>query len=128
MSDVHAHPDNPGKIANVNKIYSDASAETAASGGIDFALFTGDYVKYGSRYDNWQQWNGAPVMAENMFALLAGNHEYYYTGGKTNVSGRSETKMWHNKWMLACRNDPKNGAEGASERLETSYWFARDSV
>ena len=128
MSDVHSHPDNPGKIANVNKLYGDAVAKTAASGGIDFALFTGDYVKYGSRYDNWQQWNGAPVMAENMFALLAGNHEYYYTGGKTNVSGRSETKMWHNKWMLACRNDPKNGANGASERLETSYWFIRDSV
>lgn len=128
MSDVHAHPDNPGKIANANKLYADAVSKTSSSGGIDFILFTGDYVKYGSRYDNWQQWNGSPAMTGNMFALLAGNHEYYYTGGKTNVSGRSETKMWHNKWILACRNDPKNGATGASERLETSYWFIRDGV
>ncbi len=128
MSDVHAHPDNPGKIANVNKLYADAVSKTASSGGIDFIFFTGDYAKYGSRYDNWQQWNGSPAMTENMFALLVGNHEYYYTGGKTNVSGRSETKMWHNKWALACRNDPKNGAMGASERLESSYWFLRNGV
>ena len=128
MSDVHSNPGHPGKMANVNKLYADAAEKTAASGGIDLALFTGDYVKYGSRYDDWRQWNGSPVMAENMFALLAGNHEYYYTGGRTNVPGRSETKMWHNKWMLACRNDPKNGAMGAGGRLETSYWFIRDGV
>ena len=129
MSDVHAHPDNPGKISNVNKLYADAVSKTSASGGIDFIFFTGDYAKYGSRYDNWQQWNGSPTMTDNMFALLVGNHEYYYTGGKvSDVPNRDESKMWHNKWILACRNDPKNGAMGANERLETSYWFIRDSV
>ena len=46
-------------------------------------LFSGDAVKYGSRYDNWQQWNGSPAVTNYMFAMIPGNKEYYYTGSNT---------------------------------------------
>ena len=73
LSDVHSHPDNPGKMTTVELLRQDAEARTASSGGIDFVLFSGDAVKFGSRYDNWQQWNGAPTVTNYTFAMIPGN-------------------------------------------------------
>ena len=117
MSDVHSHPDNPGKMTTVELLRQDAEARTASSGGIDFVLFSGDAVKYGSRYDNWQQWNGAPAVTNYMFAMIPGNKEYYYTGSST---------FYDYYWYLAVKNNPPNGPS-TTER-EGCYWFLRDSV
>ena len=117
MSDVHSHPDNPGKMTTVELLRQDAEARTASSGGIDFVLFSGDAVKYGSRYDNWQQWNGVPTVTNYTFAIVPGNKEYYYTGSST---------FYDYYWYLAVKNNPQNGP-GTTEQ-EGCYWFIRDSV
>ena len=117
LSDVHSHPDNPGKMTTVELLRQDAEARTASSGGIDFVLFSGDAVKYGSRYDNWQQWNGAPTVTNYTFAMIPGNKEYYYTGSST---------FYDYYWYLAVKNNPPNGP-GTTEQ-EGCYWFIRDSV
>ena len=107
MSDVHAHPDNPGKMTTVELLRQDAEARTASSGGIDLVLFSGDAVKYGSRYDNWQQWNGAPTVTNYTFAMVPGNKEYYYTGSSA---------FYDYYWYLAVRNDPPNGPDATETR------------
>ena len=117
LSDVHSHPDNPGKMDTVELLRKDAEARTAASGGIDFVLFSGDAVKFGSRYDNWQQWNGSPSVTNYTFAMIPGNKEYYYTGSST---------FYDYYWYLAVKNNPPNGP-GTTEQ-EGCYWFLRDSV
>ena len=117
MSDVHAHPDNPGKMTTVELLRQDAEAQTASSGGIDLMLFSGDAVKYGSRYDNWRQWNGAPAVTNYTFAMVPGNKEYYYTGSST---------FYDYNWYLAVRNNPSNGPDATEQ--EGCYWFLRDGV
>ena len=117
MSDVHSHPDNPGKMTTVELLRQDAEARTVSSGGIDLVLFSGDAVKYGSRYDNWQQWNGAPAVTNYTFAMVPGNKEYYYTGSST---------FYDYYWYLTVKNNPPNGP-GTTEQ-EGCYWFLRDSV
>ena len=117
MSDVHAHPDNPGKMTTVELLRQDAEAQTASSGGIDLVLFSGDAVKYGSRYDNWQQWNGAATVTNYTFAVVPGNKEYYYTGSST---------FYDYNWYLAVRNNPPNGPDATEQ--EGCYWFLRDGV
>ena len=119
MSDVHSHPNDSAKTNSVNTIMANAKS---AAGSLDFILFSGDMVKYGARYDNWQQWNGNASLTEYMHALCPGNKEYYYNGSQTGVNGTSN--RIHNKWFLACRNNPQNGADG----IESSYWFIRDGV
>ena len=120
LSDVHSHPDDSAKTNSVNTIIANAKS---AAGSIDFILFSGDMVKYGARYDNWQQWNGNVSFTDYMHALCPGNKEYYNTGGTTAGANGSSSRI-HNKWFLACRNNPQNGADG----IESSYWFIRDSV
>ena len=117
MSDVHSHPDNPGKMTTVELLRQDAEARTASSGGIDLVLFSGDAVKYGSRYDNWQQWNGAPTVTNYTFAMVPGNKEYYYTGSSS---------FYDYYWYLAVRNNPSNGPNATEQ--EGCYWFLRDKV
>ena len=95
----------------------DAEEQTASSGGIDLVLFSGDAVKYGSRYDNWQQWNGARTVTNYTFAMVPGNKEYYYTGSST---------FYDYYWYLAVRNDPPNGPDATNQ--EGCYWFLRDKV
>ena len=119
LSDVHSHPNDSAKTNSVNTIMANAKS---AAGSLDFILFSGDMVKYGARYDNWQQWNGNASLTEYMHALCPGNKEYYYNGSQTGVNGTSN--RIHNKWFLACRNNPQNGADG----IESSYWFIRDGV
>ena len=120
LSDVHSHPDDSAKTNSVNTIIANAKS---AAGSIDFILFSGDMVKYGARYDNWQQWNGNASFTDYMHALCPGNKEYYNTGGTTAGANGSSSRI-HNRWFLACRNNPQNGADG----IESSYWFIRDSV
>ena len=120
LSDVHSHPDDSAKTNCVNTIIANAKS---AAGSIDFILFSGDMVKYGARYDNWQQWNGNASFTDYMHALCPGNKEYYNTGGTTAGANGSSSRI-HNRWFLACRNNPQNGADG----IESSYWFIRDSV
>ena len=117
MSDVHSHPDNPGKMTTVELLRKDAEARTASSGGIDLVLFSGDAVKYGSRYDNWQQWNGSPTVTNYTFAMVPGNKEYYYTGSST---------FYDYYWYLAVKNNPPNGPDATDQ--EGCYWFLRDKV
>ena len=116
-SDVHAHVDEPDKMKTMEKLRQDAETKTASSGGIDFVLFSGDAVKYGSRYDNWQQWNASPAHTNYMFAAVPGNKEYYYTGSST---------FYDYKWYLAVKNNPDNGPDATEQ--EGCYWFLRDSV
>ena len=111
LSDVHSHPDNPGKMNTVELLRQDAEAQTASSGGIDFVLFSGDAVQYGSRYDNWQQWNGAPSVTNYTFAMIPGDKEYY-----NRAYG----------WYLAVKNNPPNGPDATEQ--EGCYWFLRDGV
>ena len=120
LSDVHSHPDDSEKTNSVRTVVANAKS---AAGDIDFVLFSGDLVKYGARYDNWQQWNGNVTFADYMLALCPGNKEYYNTGGSVTGANGSSSRV-HNKWFLACRNNPRNGADG----IESSYWFIRDSV
>lgn len=117
MSDVHAHPDNPGKMTTVELLRQDAEERTASSGGIDMVLVTGDAVKYGARYDNWQQWNGVPAVSNYMFALIPGNHEYYHRGSSS---------FYDYHWYLAVKNNPPNGPDATEQ--EGCYWFNRDGV
>jgi len=120
LSDVHSHPDDSAKTNSVNTIVANAKS---AAGSLDFILFSGDMVKYGARYDNWQQWNGNASFTDYMHALCPGNKEYYNTGGTTSGANGSSSRI-HNRWFLACRNNPQNGADG----IESSYWFIRDGV
>ena len=120
LSDVHSHPDDSAKTTNsVNTIIANAKM---AAGALDFILFSGDMVKYGGRYDNWQQWNGNASFTDYMHALCPGNKEYYYNGTQTGPNGSSN--RIHNRWFLSCRNNPTNGADG----IESTYWFIRDGV
>ena len=119
MGDVHAHPEDAAKMTSVSTLIANAKD---AAGILDFILFSGDWTKYGGRYDNWQQYNGNPAMTDYMLAMIPGNKEYYYNGKQTGVNGTSN--RIHNKWFLACRNNPPNGADG----IDSSYWFIRDGV
>lgn len=119
MSDVHAGVEAKTQFAmnTLELMRQDAETQTAASGGIDFVLFSGDAVRYGSRYDNWQKWNGAPTITNYTFAAIPGNKEYYYTGSST---------FYHYNWYLAVKNNPPNGPDATEQ--EGCYWFLRDSV
>ena len=117
MSDVHADPRASDKMKTVERLRQDAEARTAASGGIDMVLFSGDAVKYGSRYDNWRQWNDASAMTNYTFAAVPGNKEYYYTGSST---------FYDYNWYLAVKNNPPNGPDATEQ--EGCYWFLRDGV
>ena len=117
MSDVHSHSKNPGKMNTVELFCKDAESKTASSGGIDFVLFSGDAVKFGSRYDNWQQWNGSTAVTNYMFAAVPGNKEYYHRGSSS---------FYDHNWYLAVKNNPPNGP--CAKEQEGCYWFLRDSV
>lgn len=117
LSDVHSHPDNPGKMNSVELLRQDAEVRTASSGGIDLVLFSGDAVKFGSRYDNWRQWNGSPAVTNYTFAMIPGNKEYYYRGSSS---------FYDYYWYLAVKNNPPNGPGTTNQ--EGCYWFLRDSV
>ncbi len=117
--DVHAGVEAKTQFAmnTLELMRQDAETQTASSGGIDLVLFSGDAVRFGSRYDNWQKWNGAPTVTNYMFAAVPGNKEYYYTGSGT---------FYDYYWYLAVKNNPPNGP-GTTEQ-EGCYWFLRDSV
>lgn len=117
--DVHAGVEDKTKFAmnTLEVMRQDAEKQTASSGGIDFVLFSGDAVRYGSRYDNWQKWNNAPTVTNYMFAAVSGNKEYYYTGSSS---------FYDYYWYLALKNNPDNGPGTTNQ--EGCYWFIRDSV
>ena len=117
MSDVHSHPDDAGKMKTVELLRQNAEERTSSSGGIDMVLFSGDMVKYGARYDNWQQWNGVPAVTNYSFATVPGNKEYYYRGSSS---------FYDYYWYLAVKNNPPNGPD--TKEQEGCYWFLRDSV
>ena len=115
MGDVHSTPNKPKKMESVKLLFDNASEASSALGGIDFVLFTGDAVKHGQTYACWREWNASPPFAQRMMAAVCGNKEYYRDEGKT---------RWHNRWFLAARNNPPNGATG----LESTYWFIYNGV
>ena len=114
--DVHASHEAKSQFVmdTLELMRQDAERETASSGGIDFVLFSGDAVGYGSRYDNWQKWNGAPTVTNYMFAAVPGDMEYCNSSGVQTSS----------KWYLAVKNNPTNGPANQAG----CYWFLRDSV
>ena len=117
MSDVHANPGEPDKMKTVELLLKNGEELTSSSKGLDFVLFSGDATKFGSRYDNWQQWNSSRVVTDYMFAMVPGNKEYY-------LRGRGTFNDYN--WYLAVRNNPPNGP--SAKELEGCYWFIRDGV
>lgn len=114
MGDVHANSSETAKITNVNKLLEYAESNTKSTGGIDFVLFSGDSVKYGERYSDWQQWNNSDATLNYMYAMNCGNKEYYdIDGARTS-----------NKWYSAAQNNPNNGVDG----LDSTYWFIYNNV
>ena len=115
MGDIHSTPSKPKKMESVASLFGIAAEASASLGGIDFVLCTGDAVKHGQTYRCWREWNGSEPFAKCMMAAVCGNKEYYRDEGKA---------RWHNRWFLAARNNPPNGADG----LESTYWFIYNGV
>ena len=120
MSDVHALRTEHAKMGCVGTLVTNAQNMVKSSGGLDFILFSGDFTKFGMRYDCWQEWNGNVALSDYMLAMCSGNKEYY-SFPKASLSGKDRLR---DGWFLSMRNNPDNGADG----IGGSYWFIRDSV
>lgn len=110
IGDIHSTPSKPGKMEQAERLVRLAETAAAPTGGIDFILCTGDFVKHGQTYSCWTQWDRSAAFLNYMFAAVSGNKEYYRDSGKT---------RWHDKWFANGRNNPPNGARG----LAATYWF-----
>jgi len=123
MGDVHSDPSEKEKMTCVSTLLNTAKS-MAPTKAIDFVLFSGDAVKFGGGYSFWQEWNGSPALADYMFAMCPGNHEYYSFPKLAYSNSSGSFNRIEDKWYLETRNDPGNGANG----IGSSYWFIRNGV
>ena len=113
IGDIHANSGDSA-IKHAAELIKVGENFVKDDGGFDFVLCQGDVVKYGQRYEDWEQWNDHYITSNYMFSICPGNKEYYNTG-------HSITSY---EWFEASYNNPKNGIE----ELPTVYWFLYDSV
>ena len=113
IGDIHANASDSA-LKNADNLIKMAEEFTKDEGGIDFVFSQGDLVKYGQRYEDWQQWNDNYILKNYIFSTCPGNKEYYSTG-------HSITSY---DWFMATFNNPDNGPSD----LPTCYWFIYDSV
>ena len=113
IGDIHANASD-NALKNADSLMKIAEDLTKDDGGIDFVLSQGDLVKYGQRYNDWEQWNDNYILKNYMFSTCPGNKEYYNTGHD----------ITSYEWFMATFNNPDNGPEA----LPTCYWFIYDSI
>lgn len=114
IGDIHANASD-NALKNAVELIKVGENFTKDSGGLDFVLSQGDLVKYGQRYEDWEQWNKNNYILKNyMFSSCPGNKEYYNTGHD----------ITSYDWFMATFNNPNNGIEA----LPTIYWFLYDSI
>lgn len=113
IGDIHANSSDSA-LKNAEALIKAGETLTKDSGGFDFVLSQGDLVKYGQRYEDWEQWNNNYILKNYMFSTCPGNKEYYNTGHD----------ITSYDWFMATFNNPKNGPEV----LPTIYWFIYDSI
>ena len=113
IGDIHANSSD-NALKNANDLIKMAENFTKDDGGIDFVLSQGDLVKYGQRYEDWEQWKDNYILKNYMFSTCPGNKEYYNTGHS----------IASYEWFMATFNNPDNGPES----LPTCYWFIYDSI
>ena len=114
--DLHSTASEHSKISVLDKLIGVAETKTANIGGIDFILSTGDTVKYGDLYSDWQEYNTSTKRGKYMLAQINGNHEQ-------KISTTSSQSAVHD-WELNTWNNPDNGIN--NERCE--FWFIYNSV
>lgn len=114
FGDVHSDASEPGKITNLNKLLGWAESKTDSIGGLDFIISTGDDVKYGNRYSDWQEYNRADVKNNYLLAPINGNHEQKTSAGQSAV----------HDWLLNTWNQPQNGVS----EDQYSYWYIYNNV
>lgn len=119
--DLHSTNSEQSKINNLDKLITVAENATASSGGIDFILSTGDTIKYGNLYSDWQEYNRSTKRSNYMLAQINGNHEQKIS---TSFAGYSSGQSAVHDWELNTWNNPNNGFDEA--RCE--YWFIYNNV
>ncbi len=107
MSDVHAYPPIPNRVAKAVELVSQA---TRMAGDLDFIVFTGDLTAHGANYTHWESLAAAAFASDFMMAATPGNHDYYNSSATT-IDDRFFNAVFHN---------PGNGAPLAPN---TTYWF-----
>lgn len=107
MSDVHAYPPIPSRVARAEALVSEAMDMRS---DLDFILFTGDITAHGANYTHWENISEGFFTREFMLAATPGNHDYYNSAAET-IDDRFFNAIFMN---------PDNGAE---EALNTTYWF-----
>lgn len=119
--DLHSDAGEAGKINVLEKLLANAEAATKEIGGLDFITSTGDTIKYGDRYTDWQEYNRSSVRRNYMLAQINGNHEQKIS---TAFNGYSSGQSAVHDWELNTWNNPQNGV---SDDL-CSYWFLYNNV
>ncbi|MBO4623687.1 MAG: metallophosphoesterase [Bacilli bacterium] len=119
--DLHSTASESGKIKVLDKLISNAESKTEEIGGIDFILSTGDTIKYGNLYSDWQQYNNSELRKNYMLAQINGNHEQKIS---TSFEGYSSGQSAVHDWELNTWNNPQNGL--SSDLCD--YWFIYNNV
>ncbi|MBP5550516.1 MAG: fibronectin type III domain-containing protein [Bacilli bacterium] len=119
--DLHSDASEAGKITVLEKLLANAEAATSEIGGLDLILSTGDTIKYGDRYSDWQEYNRSSVRRNYMLAQINGNHEQKIS---TAFNGYESGQSAVHDWELNTWNNPQNGV---SDDL-CSFWFLYNSV
>ena len=119
--DLHSTASESGKIKVLDKLISNAESKTESIGGIDFILSTGDTIKYGNLYSDWQQYNNSELRKNYMLAQINGNHEQKIS---TSFEGYSSGQSAVHDWELNTWNNPQNGVSADL----CDYWFIYNNV
>ena len=119
--DLHSTASEHSKINVLDKLITVAEGKTASIGGIDFILSTGDTIKYGNLYSDWQEYNSSTKRGNYMLAQINGNHEQKIS---TSFAGYTSGQSAVHDWELNTWNNPDNGF--SSERCE--FWFIYNNV
>jgi len=86
------------------------------SGGVPFAICSGDLTDYGSNEEEWRWALDNEVWNNLVFAASPGDHEYWTP---KNEQGR-RPQAPRPEFYLSAFDFPKNGV---SERLGSNYWY-----
>ena len=119
--DLHSTASEHSKISVLDRLITAAEDKTASIGGIDFILSTGDTIKYGNLYSDWQEYNSSTKRGNYMLAQINGNHEQKIS---TSFAGYSSGQSAVHDWELNTWNNPANGFD--ENRCE--YWFIYNNV
>ena len=133
MSDLHT-PQSESSSSDVTKLKYTPNIQAIidranSHTNIDFVMFSGDMTNVGNCYRHWQCWDSLSSLSNYMYALVPGNHDYYYA---SNGSSRDDKTFVTCEWFLDYAAIPKTQTTTYNNKSYTAkggcYWFIYNKV